>query len=188
MNRRGRPSPSGFLQSAIVLSRFKCAAMTQELTGFRYNKFARDIVQRDRSARKKRGRILRRKFYTACSCTYWGPLLVKRLPIAGRSLLYGLRIGIRNPVVKKEVTSFDNAATSDRNPTITKQVHLHSLVHIFKRTGEHSCVLLDAYRISNLGRPRRAHGHRQAVSGRHEALQSDLSSLWSSILLLSLGA
>jgi hypothetical protein len=34
---------------------------------------SRDIVQRDRSARKKRGKILRREFYIECSCGYEGP-------------------------------------------------------------------------------------------------------------------
>ena len=44
---------------------------------------SRDIVQKDRSARKKRGKILRREFYVECSCGYMGPAFNDACPRCG---------------------------------------------------------------------------------------------------------
>jgi hypothetical protein len=49
---------------------------------------SRDIVQRDRSARKKRGKILRREFYIVCSCAYAGPALNDACPECGAEVSY----------------------------------------------------------------------------------------------------
>ena len=49
---------------------------------------SRDIVQRDRSARKKRGKILRREFYVECSCGYTGPALNDACPECGAEVSY----------------------------------------------------------------------------------------------------
>ncbi len=49
---------------------------------------SRDIVQRDRSARKKRGKILRREFYIECSCGYRGPALNDTCPECGAEVSY----------------------------------------------------------------------------------------------------
>lgn len=49
---------------------------------------SRDIVQRDRSARKKRGKILRREFYIECSCKYEGPAYKDACPQCGAEVSY----------------------------------------------------------------------------------------------------
>jgi hypothetical protein len=49
---------------------------------------SRDIVQRDRSARKRRGKILRREFYVECSCGYLGPALNDACPECGAEVSY----------------------------------------------------------------------------------------------------
>jgi hypothetical protein len=42
---------------------------------------SRDLVQRERSAGKKRGKILRREFYIECSCKYMKALLIAMLAL-----------------------------------------------------------------------------------------------------------
>jgi hypothetical protein len=49
---------------------------------------SRDIVQRERSARKKRGKILRREFYIECSCSYKGPAFRDACPDCGAEVAY----------------------------------------------------------------------------------------------------
>jgi len=49
---------------------------------------SRDIVQRDRSARKRRGKILRREFYIECSCGYIGPAFRDACPDCAAEVSY----------------------------------------------------------------------------------------------------
>jgi hypothetical protein len=49
---------------------------------------SRDIVQKDRSTRKKRGKILRREFYVECSCGYTGPAFNDACPKCGAGVSY----------------------------------------------------------------------------------------------------
>jgi hypothetical protein len=49
---------------------------------------SRDIVQRERSIRKKRGTILRREFYIECSCEYEGPAYRDACPKCGAEVSY----------------------------------------------------------------------------------------------------
>ena len=49
---------------------------------------SRDIVQQDRSARKKRGKIIRREFYIECSCGYHGPAFRDACPDCGAAVSY----------------------------------------------------------------------------------------------------
>jgi hypothetical protein len=49
---------------------------------------SRDLVQRERSARKKRGKILRREFYIECSCSYEGPAYRDACPKCGAQVSY----------------------------------------------------------------------------------------------------
>ena len=49
---------------------------------------SRDLVQRDRTRRKRRGKILRREFYIECSCTYQGPACKDACPKCGAEVSY----------------------------------------------------------------------------------------------------
>jgi hypothetical protein len=49
---------------------------------------SRDIVQRERSAGKKQGKILRREFYIECSCGYQGPAYQNSCPDCGAAVSY----------------------------------------------------------------------------------------------------
>jgi hypothetical protein len=49
---------------------------------------SRDIVQRDRSLRKQRGKIVRREFYIACTCGYEGPGFHDACPTCGAQVSY----------------------------------------------------------------------------------------------------
>jgi hypothetical protein len=49
---------------------------------------SRDLVQADRSARKKRGKIVRREFYIECSCGFQGPAYRDACPDCGAQVSY----------------------------------------------------------------------------------------------------
>jgi hypothetical protein len=49
---------------------------------------SRDLVQREMSIRKKKGKIVRREFYIACSCGYEGPAFLDACPDCGAGVSY----------------------------------------------------------------------------------------------------